>query len=126
MDTHEIILEVLKTIFILILGGFSLYLKYSPKAKTKAKEISDVIANITAQAVIFIEEAEDQYKDVTNAGGIKFALVVDKLYNLVPQSLRLIVTREMIADIVQKTFDEIEKYAKIQLDEAMDRLEVKG
>lgn len=126
MDTHEIILEVLKTIFILILGGFSLYLKYSPKAKTKAKEISDVIANITAHAVIFIEQAEDQYKDVTNAGGIKFELVVDKLYNLVPRSLRLIVTRKMIEDIVQKTFDEIEKYAKIQLDEAMDRLEVKG
>ena len=121
----EQVIEILKYVLIVVCGGLSLYFKYSTKAQTKAKQIQKTIADITAKAVIFIKEAEEKYKDVTNAGGQKFEEVVTKLYDLVPSALRNIITRDMIAQIVQSTFDEIEAYAKTQLDKAVDKIEIK-
>ena len=60
------------------------------------------------------------YKDFTNAGGKKFDQVVTKLYGLVPDPIKSIVTREMIEEIVQSTFDQIEEYAAIQIDKLID------
>lgn len=120
----EQVIEIVKYGLITICGGLSLYFKYSTKAQTKAKQIQETIADITAKAVIFIKEAEERYKDVTNAGDQKFEEVVTKLYDLVPSALRNIITRDMIAQIVQSTFDEIEAYAKTQLDKAVDKIEI--
>lgn len=120
---YNTVLEVLKYIAIILCGGLSLYFKYSPKAQTKAKEVQEVIANITAQAVIFIKEAEEEYKDISKAGGRKFNDVVERLYGLVPEGLHMIITKEMIADIVQSTFDQIEEYVKLQLDNAIEMAE---
>ena len=58
-----------------------------------------------------------------DAGGKKFNEVVNKLWSLVPVSLRPIITRQMIKDIVQSTFDEVENYVKLQLDNAVDKLD---
>ena len=52
--------------------------------------------------------------------------VVGKLYDLVPDALHGIITKEMISEIVQSTFDEIEEYVKIQLDNGIDKINVKG
>lgn len=119
-------LALLQTAATLVCGGLALYFKFSTKAKTKAKEVQEVIAKITAQAVVYIKEAEDNYKDTTNAGGKKFEEVVSKLYDLVPDALHGIITKEMISEIVQSTFDEIEEYVKIQLDNGIDKINVKG
>lgn len=116
----ELIVEGLKYGAVLLCGGLSLYFRYSPKAKTKAKEVQSVIADVTANAVIFIKQAEEEYKDVSNAGGVKFEQVVNRLYSLVPDTLKMIVTREMIAEIVQSTFDQIEEYVRLQLDNAIN------
>ncbi len=116
------LIEMLQWIATILLGGISLYLRYSIKAKTKAKEIQEVIAEITAKAVIFIKEAEENYKDTTNSGGVKFNEVVSKLHAIVPVALQGIVTKEMIADIVQSTFDQIEEYVKLQLDKAIENV----
>lgn len=124
MDTQQI-LSVVQSVVMLACGGLALYFKFSTKAKTKAKEIQDVIAEITANAVVYIKEAEEDYKDTTKAGGHKFEQVVNKLYNLVPGKLHSIVTKEMISDIVQSTFDEIQGYVKLQLDNTVDKIEVK-
>lgn len=124
MDTNTI-LEVLKTIGMLLCGGLALYFKFSTKAQTKAKQIQEVFAEITAKAVIFIKEAEEEYKDTTNAGGEKFEQVVNKLHALIPAGFQEIITREIIENIVQSTFDEIEEYVKIQLDKAADKIDVK-
>ena len=118
-------LELIKTIAVILFGGIALYLKFSTKAQTKAKIIQETIAEITAKAVIFIKEAEEEYKDTTKAGGAKFEQVVNKLHNLIPAGLQGIITREMIENIVQKTFDEIEEYVKIQLDKAVEKIDVK-
>lgn len=121
--TLEQSIEFLKYVAIILCGGLSLYLRYSPIAKTKAKEVTEVIADITAKAVVFIKEAEEEYKDVSHAGGRKFNDVVNRLYSLVPAGLQMIITKEMIADIVQSTFDQIEAYVKLQLDTALEELD---
>lgn len=121
MDLQNI-LSALSTIGMLILGAFSIYLKTSAKAQTKAKEISDKISEIIAQAVVLIAKAEEEYKDWT--GGEKFNAVVTELYELVPEVLRGIITRDMIEDIVQSTFDEIKKYATAKMDEAVEKIDV--
>lgn len=122
----ETIYGILTTIATLLFGGFAIYCKTSAKAQAKAKEVQEVIADLMAKAVIFIREAEESYKDTTGAGGKKFNEVVDNLYALVPVALKSIITRTMIEEIVQSTFDEIEAYVKTQLDKATDKIEVKS
>lgn len=124
MNTQEI-LSLIQSLIMLGCGGLALYFKFSTKAQTKAKEIQELIAQITAQAVVYIAEAEKDYKDTTQSGGKKFEQVVNKLYNLVPDALHGIVTKEMISEIVQSTFDEIQEYVQLQLDNGIDKIEVK-
>lgn len=124
MNTQEI-LSLVQSLIMLGCGGLALYFKFSTKAQTKAKEIQELIAQITAQAVVYIAEAEKDYKDTTQSGGKKFEQVVNKLYDLVPDALHGIITKEMISEIVQSTFDEIQEYVRLQLDNAVDKIEVK-
>lgn len=124
MNTQEI-LSLIQSLIMLGCGGLALYFKFSIKAQTKAKQVQELIAQITAQAVVYIAEAEKDYKDTTQSGGKKFEQVVNKLYNLVPDALHGIVTKEMISEIVQSTFDEIQEYVRLQLDNSIDKIEVK-
>ena len=100
----QTIYNVLVTVVAITIGGLSLYLKTSAKAQTKA---------------------EEDYKDTTKKGGEKFEEVVDKLYSLVPDALKPIITEDRIKDIVQSTFDEVENYVKLQLDNTVDKVDVK-
>lgn len=118
-------LEISQNIITLLVGGLALYFKFSTKAQTKAKQVQKVITDITANAVIYIRKAEENFSDTTNAGGKKFEQVVTKLYDLVPEGLNKIITKEMIEEIVQSTFNEIEEYAKLQFDETIDKIPVK-
>lgn len=93
-------LEILQNIITLLVGGLALYFKFSTKAQTKAKQVQKVITDITANAVIYIRKAEENFSDTTNAGGKKFEQVVTKLYDLVPEELNKIITKEMIEEIV--------------------------
>ncbi|RPF41928.1 hypothetical protein EDD70_2988 [Hydrogenoanaerobacterium saccharovorans] len=95
---------ILQTIAMVVLGAAAVY--YNTNAKLKAKTTA------------LIAQAEDTYKDVTKAGGGKRSWVVDRLYALIPNPLRVIITRDMVETIVQNTFDEVTKYAKLQLDKA--------
>lgn len=118
-------LEILQNIITLLVGGLALYFKFSIKAQTKAKQIQKVITDIRANAVIYIRKAEENFGDTTNVGGKKFGQVVTKLYDLVPEELNKVITKEMIEEIVQSTFNEIEKYAKLQFDKVVDKIPVK-
>lgn len=119
------ILKVVQFMAYIVLGALATWFKTSEKAQKKAKEIQEVLADLGAQAIILIKQAEEDYKDATNAGGDKFNQVVEQLYSLVPDGLNRIIDREMIEDIVQSTFDEIEDYVKLQLDKATEKIEVK-
>jgi hypothetical protein len=103
----ESLLRILMPILTIAFGALSAYLR-----------TNEMIRN---SSIKYITEAEEMYKDVTKAGGQKFAWVVDTLYNLVPQPLRVLVTRKCIEKIVQSTFDGIEEYAKTQLDKAIEK-----
>lgn len=107
--------EIFKTIGLVVFGGLALYIECN-------KKIQEKIAEITGKAVALIKEAEELYKDATKAGGAKKAWVVKQLYALVPKPLNLIITEDMIDQIVERTFVEIENYAKQQLDKYVDKL----
>lgn len=121
----QTIYNVLVTVIAITIGGLSLYLKTSAKAQAKAKEVQDTMVLIMSEVVVYIRKAEEDYKDTTKKGGEKFEEVVDKLYSLVPDALKPIITEDRIKDIVQSTFDEVENYVKLQLDETVDKIDVK-
>lgn len=109
------VIEVIRTGAYIVLGGLAIWFKTSSAAQKKLKEISST-------AVTLIKEAEDLFRSTTTNGSDKFNTVVCKLYDLVPTPLRLIITKSIIEDIVQSTFDEMKKYASTKLDEAVEHI----
>ena len=99
------ILAIVRIVLYLVIGAAALYFQYNTKLNKKATE--------------YINRAEELYKDSTKSGGTKFNWVVDKLYDLLPAPMRLVFTRETIAILVQRTFDEIQSYAVKQLDKKL-------
>jgi len=49
--------------------------------------------------------------------------VVNYLFSLLPLAVRDFITKEMIAEIVQRTFDAMAQYASMQLDKALSAKE---
>lgn len=119
--TTENIMNILQIIATVIFGGLAIYFKTSTKAKTKAAELEKTLGDLLANAIIYINEAEEVYKSATHAGGEKFQYVCEKLYMLLPEPMRYVITQDMIENIVQNTFDQIETYAKTQLDSLIDK-----
>jgi len=72
-----------------------------------------------------IADAEVKYETVEKAGKAKMAWVVSQLYNYIPAALRPLFSEEQLQDFVQEAFDQISKYATIQLDKAVAALEAK-
>ena len=105
---NEMFIELLKIISYLILGGIALWFRENAKIKEKTSEM--------------IAEAEDIYKDTVKAGGMKHQYVVEELYSLVPVYMRMIFTKETISGIVDRTFESIEQYGKMQLDKAVNKI----
>ena len=104
MSTYEIIMTVLAVLF----GGLSLYLKAN-------KKVDEAVAG-------FIDEAEEKYRDATKVGGKKFTYVVDKIYLIVPNTLKPFISRQLVESVVQKTFDIMESYAKKQADKFVNKV----
>ena len=77
---------------------------------------------ITEEAAHQIAVAEEVYASAEKAGQKKMQLCIDTLYELVPYQVRLFLTREMIGEIVQKVFDQVEKYKDVWIDKAASEL----
>lgn len=103
----ELILRVVLMALTVIFGALSAYFCQNEKLRN--------------MSVKYIAEAEEMYKDMTKAGGVKFNWVVETLHNLVPAPLKLFITKPLIEKIVQSTFDSIEQYAKMQIEKAIDK-----
>ena len=101
------ILAIIRIALYLVIGAAALYFQYNTKLNKKATE--------------YINKAEELYKDSTKAGGTKFNWVVDKLYDILPVPMKLVFTKETIAVLVQRTFDEIQSYAVKQLDKKLTK-----
>jgi hypothetical protein len=102
----DLIMQVLIPILTIILGAASLYYRENEKLRDSS--------------IKYIAQAESLYKDTTKAGGQKFEWVVDTLYNIVPTPFKIIITKKIIEKVVQSTFDELEEYAKMQLDKVLN------
>ncbi len=100
--------SIIEVVVFVLLGGASLYFKYNAKLNTKVNGL--------------IDEAEATYKDVKNAGGEKNTYVIDKLYGFIPNPFKLLISREMVATIVNNTFSAMESYAIKQADKVVNSL----
>lgn len=99
------IIEVLQWSGLLLLGaGLAYY-------RTNAK-LQQFVAGL-------ITQAETNFNG-TKTGGVKFAWVCGKIYDLVPVPLRVLITKQMIETIVQGAFNAMAAYAKTQLDKLVD------
>lgn len=105
--TVEMILRVLQVLLYIVLGGLVIWFKQNAKLRDKAKEL--------------INEAEDMFLDSTKQGGKRFQWVVDKLMELMPAPIRLIIPRSMVEHIVQNIFDAMKDFAKKTLDAEVNR-----
>ena len=77
---------------------------------------------ITEEAAHQIAVAEEVYATVEKAGERKMNLCIDALYGMIPAPVRMFFTREMIGTIVQKVFDQVEKYKDVWIQAAADEL----
>ena len=107
--------EIVSYILTVALGALSLYFRHSAAAQSRAANVENWLAVLRSGAEKYIVQAEETFAG-TQRGGEKFKWVVDVLYAKVPTSLKKAITKEMIEDIVQGTFDAMAEYATTQLD----------
>ena len=98
-------IEVMQWAGLLLLGAALSY--YHTNAK-----LQQLVAGL-------ITQAELTYNG-TKTGGVKFAWVCGKIYNMIPAPLKAIVTRQMIETLVQGTFDAMAACAKTQMDKLIN------
>ena len=78
--------------------------------------------HITEEAAHQIAIAEEAFSTVEKAGEKKMQYCIDALYDLIPAPVKLFLTREMIGEIVQRVFDNVEKYKDAWIDKAASEL----
>ena len=74
---------------------------------------------VRKKALGYINQAETDFADMSKSGGAKFSFVVNSLYRLIPSYLKWLITKNEIEEIVQKTFDQMKKFALEQLDQLL-------
>ena len=77
---------------------------------------------VTEEAAHQIAVAEEAFATVEKAGEKKMQCCIDALYNMVPAPVKMFLTREMIGEIVQKVFDQVEKYKDVWIETAAEQL----
>lgn len=107
--------EIVSYILTIALGALSLYFKHSAAAQSRVAEVENWISTIKSGAEQYILKAEKEFEG-TQRGGEKFEWVVNYLFSLLPNQVQMFITKEMIAEIVQATFDCMADYATTQLD----------
>lgn len=77
---------------------------------------------VTEEAAHQIAVAEEAYATMEKAGEKKMQYCIDALYDLIPAPVKLFLTRQMIGEIVQRVFDNVEKYKDAWIDKAASEL----
>lgn len=77
---------------------------------------------VTEEAAHQIAVAEEAFATVEHAGKQKMECCIDALYALIPAPVKMFFTREMVGEIVQKVFDEVEKYKNVWIDAAAEKM----
>ena len=114
--------EIIAYILTVVLGALSVYFKRSAAAQNKAAEIENWLSVIKSSAEKYIVRAEREFVG-TQRGGEKFEWVINYLFSLLPEWVKPYISPNMIADIVQSTFDAMAEYASMQLDKTLSAKE---
>ena len=77
---------------------------------------------VTEEAAHQIAVAEEAFATVEHAGKQKMECCIDALYALIPSQVRIFFSREMVGQIVQKVFDQVEKYKDVWVEAAAQDL----
>ena len=77
---------------------------------------------VTEEAAHQIAVAEEAFSTVEKAGAQKMQYCIDALYDMIPAPVKLFLTREMIGEIVQKVFDQVEKYKDVWIQSAAESI----
>ena len=77
---------------------------------------------VTEEAAHQIAVAEEAFSTVEKAGEKKMQLCIDALYDMIPAPVKMFFTREMVGEIVQKVFDQVEKYMDVWVQSAAEKL----
>lgn len=77
---------------------------------------------VTEEAAHQIAVAEEAFATVEHAGKQKMECCIDALYALIPSQVRIFFSREMVGQIVQKVFDQVEKYKDVWVQAAAEKL----
>lgn len=102
------IVQVVLWVLVAAFGGLSLWYHKNAAIQSKVTE--------------FIAEAEERYKKLTTAGGIKFEWVVHRVYQLIPAMIRPLIPRSVIDSMIQKAFDSMQNFAMQQLDHLSEQI----
>lgn len=92
--------NIIASVGYIVLGGVVAYYKSSATLQSKAAEV--------------IKTAEYEFKGI-QVGGQRFNWAVDYLYSIIPKPLKIFISRPMIENIVQTTFDNMAEFAKEQI-----------
>ena len=107
MDMN-LILEIIKVAGYIILGGLAIYFKTNGKLN---KHVDEAIA-----------EAEKEYEDATDVSSDKLQYAIDFIYGKFPLVVQKFIPRSMIEDVIESTLEQVQKYAKTELDKTIDKL----
>lgn len=107
MTFYEIIITILTVLF----GFLSLYFK------TKVQLKDNIVKAIA--------DAEGAYLDTAKAGGEKFEMAINLVYENIPKALKPIFTRELISALTQSAFNEMQRFITKKLDDTMEQIESK-
>ena len=102
-------LQIITTILLVVAGFFVSYFRTRSDLIDKAKYA--------------INNAEKQYENYTKAGSEKFQWCVSLLWDQLPAPMRIFITRETVATIVQSVFDGMARFAEQQLDRVFKKEE---
>lgn len=101
-------LEIIKTFLILALGALVAYYKLNTR--------------LTQKITAFINQAEEVYREQTEAGKIKFNFVLKELERMIPAFLKPFIKEEMLESLIQSIFDEMQNFAEKQMNQVIDQL----
>ena len=87
--------------------------------------IFKVRGDLLSLATTLIVKAEDEWKDISKSGGYKFGYVCKTLYKRVPIWIRPFISYEDIQAMVQATFNELQRYSTMQLEQVIKKMERK-
>ncbi len=107
-----LLINIIWFVVLFVLGAVARFIT----AYLKAKGV------VTEEAAHQIAVAEEAFATMEKAGEKKMQYCIDALYDLIPAPVKLFLTREMIGEIVQRVFDNVEKYKDAWIDKAASEL----